>query len=450
NLLSITRLAASQTAIIKFSPGAGVIGTTVTIWGTGFSATASQNTVAFNGTAATVIASSPSQIVTSVPTGATTGPITVTSAAGSATSAGSFTVGSAPGAPSITGFSPAIGAPGTPVTVTGSGFETVAANNRLSFDTISGVVNSATSNALSATTPIAGSGHISVTTPNGTATSTSDYFIAPPPHVAADVGFTGRTTIGGTTTVTLSSTSQIGLLIFDGAEGQKMSITMTNSSFNGNVELQILNPDTSLLTHYALSFQSSAYVDTFVLPYSGTFTIAVVPVNTTPGSMTLTLNNANDLTGTITPGGSPVTVNITVPGQNARLTFAGTANQRVSLLISQCNVCCFGGSIVNIFKPDGSALANIALTNTFLDVITLPSTGTYTILLDPVLNDTGTSTLTLYNVPADVTGTLTSGNSALVNITTPGQNASFTFSATAGQQLSLDLTGSTIPSYGAA
>src|SRR5262249_26560209 len=124
--------------------------------------------------------------------------------------------------------------------------------------------------------------------------------------------------------------------------------------------------------------------------------------------------------------------------------------QRVSLLISQCNVCCFGGSIVNIFKPDGSALANIALTNTFLDVITLPSTGTYTILLDPVLNDTGTSTLTLYNVPADVTGTLTSGNSALVNITTPGQNASFTFSATAGQQLSLDLTGSTIPSYGAA
>src|SRR5262249_53907222 len=152
---------------------------------------------------------------------------------GSATSSGSFTVGSAPGAPSITGFSPAIGAPGTPVTVTGSGFETAAANNRLSFDTISGVVSSASSTTLNSTTPVAGSGHISVTTPNGTAISTGDYFIAPPPHVAADVGFTGRTTLGGTATVTLSSTTQIGLLIFDGTEGQKVSITMTNSSING-------------------------------------------------------------------------------------------------------------------------------------------------------------------------------------------------------------------------
>src|SRR5262249_1152618 len=79
NVLSVAGLTGSQTAIIKFSPGAGAIGTTVTIWGTGFSATASQNTVAFNGTAATVVSSSPSQIVTSVPAGATTGPITVTS-----------------------------------------------------------------------------------------------------------------------------------------------------------------------------------------------------------------------------------------------------------------------------------------------------------------------------------------------------------------------------------
>jgi YD repeat-containing protein len=451
NLMSISRLAASQTAIIRFSPGIGVVGTSVTIWGTAFSATASQNTVTFNGTAATVIASSPSQIVTSVPAGATTGPITVTTPAGSATSSTVFTVGSATGAPVITGFSPAIGAIGTPVTITGSGFEAVASNNRLAFDGISGTVNSAASTTLASTTPVAGSGHISLTTPNGTATSSSDYFIAPPPHVATDVGFTGRAAIGGTATVTLSTSTQLGLLIFDGTEGQKVSLSISNISISGAPDVQVLNPDTSLLTHLALSFQTSAYIDTFTLPYTGTFTIAVVPgIGSTAGSMTVTINNAGDLTGAITPGGSPVTVNITVPGQNAYLTFGGTASQRISLLISQCNVCCFSGSQAYVLKPDGTTLASIGLANNFLDVLTLPSTGTYTIVLDPVLNDTGTTTLTLYNVPADATGTLTSGNSLGVNITTPGQNASLTFSATAGQQLSVDLTGSTIQSSGVA
>jgi hypothetical protein len=340
---------------------------------------------------------------------------------------------------------------GTPVTITGSGFETVAANNRLAFDGIGGTVNSATSTTLASTTPVAGSGHITVTTPNGTATSSGDYFIAPPPHVAADVGFTGRTTIGGNAAITVSTSTQVGLLIFDGTEGQKVSLSISNISISGAPDVQVLNPDTSLLTHLALSFQTSGYLDTFVLPYTGTFTIAVLPgVGSTAGSMTVTINNAGDLTGTITPGGAPVTVNITVPGQNAYLTFGGTANQRISLLISQCNVCCFSGSQAYILKPDGSTLANIGLANNFLDVLTLPSTGTYTILLDPVLNDTGATTLTLYNVPADVTGSLTSGNSLGVNITTPGQNANLTFAATAGQQLSVDLTGSTIQGMGVA
>ena len=54
NLLSITRSSPTQVTIIDFSPDAGPIGQTVTIQGTGFSATAGQNTVTFNGTSATV------------------------------------------------------------------------------------------------------------------------------------------------------------------------------------------------------------------------------------------------------------------------------------------------------------------------------------------------------------------------------------------------------------
>jgi hypothetical protein len=48
--------------------------------------------VALNGTDATIASDTATQIVTTVPTGATTGPVTVTTPAGTATSTGSFTV----------------------------------------------------------------------------------------------------------------------------------------------------------------------------------------------------------------------------------------------------------------------------------------------------------------------------------------------------------------------
>ncbi len=84
--------AGTSLAITSFTPTTGRIGDTVTITGTGFSTTAASNTVHFNGTAATVTSSTATQIVTTVPTGATTGAITVTVGTGTATSSTNFTV----------------------------------------------------------------------------------------------------------------------------------------------------------------------------------------------------------------------------------------------------------------------------------------------------------------------------------------------------------------------
>ena|SRR5579864_875946 len=92
NLLSISRQSSSQLSIITFTPTNGAAGTAVTLYGTGFSSTASQNTVSFNGTAATVQSATATQLVVIVPTGAITGPISVTTSAGTATSSTSFTV----------------------------------------------------------------------------------------------------------------------------------------------------------------------------------------------------------------------------------------------------------------------------------------------------------------------------------------------------------------------
>jgi hypothetical protein len=84
--------------ITSFVPTSGPVGTSVTITGTNLTGATS---VKFNGVSATITSNTATQIVTKVPTGATTGPITVTTASGTATSATNFTVTAPPHARSI-------------------------------------------------------------------------------------------------------------------------------------------------------------------------------------------------------------------------------------------------------------------------------------------------------------------------------------------------------------
>ena len=78
--------------ITNFTPASGPVGTAVTITGTNFSAIPGNNTVRFNGIIASVTTSTTTNITTSVPSGATTGKISVTVGGNTATSATDFVV----------------------------------------------------------------------------------------------------------------------------------------------------------------------------------------------------------------------------------------------------------------------------------------------------------------------------------------------------------------------
>jgi len=96
NILQIRRVNITDfpgpVAITFFDPKRGEVGTPVTIFGKGFSPSPADNQVAFSGTVATVTASTGTSLETTVPPGATTGPITITTPLGSATSSENFTV----------------------------------------------------------------------------------------------------------------------------------------------------------------------------------------------------------------------------------------------------------------------------------------------------------------------------------------------------------------------
>ncbi|MEK6282885.1 MAG: reprolysin-like metallopeptidase [Acidobacteriota bacterium] len=86
---SLTGAANTTPAISSFSPAGGSQGAAATIAGTNF---ISPTAVRFNGVDASFTVSSTTEIVATVPVGATTGPITVVTASGVATSAANFTV----------------------------------------------------------------------------------------------------------------------------------------------------------------------------------------------------------------------------------------------------------------------------------------------------------------------------------------------------------------------
>ncbi|MEM6842721.1 MAG: IPT/TIG domain-containing protein [Bacteroidota bacterium] len=64
--------------ISSIDPSSGVVGDEVTITGTNFGSTASENAVTFNGVTASVVTASATQLVVEVPENATTGPVVVT------------------------------------------------------------------------------------------------------------------------------------------------------------------------------------------------------------------------------------------------------------------------------------------------------------------------------------------------------------------------------------
>src|SRR4051794_10332732 len=76
--LSISSLLLAQApGISSFSPGNGSPGKSITITGSNFNTTAGSNVIYFGATKAAITSASATQLVVTVPTGATSKPITV-------------------------------------------------------------------------------------------------------------------------------------------------------------------------------------------------------------------------------------------------------------------------------------------------------------------------------------------------------------------------------------
>jgi YD repeat-containing protein len=453
NLLNITTPQGNTPYIISFSPSIGLPGTQVMIRGLNFSQTSGQNTINFNGANAAISSFSATEIVTSVPSGATTGTISVTTPNGTVVSVLPFLVetdtGDAP--PAVSNIYPLAGHSGDMVTITGTNFESELSDNTVKIGANgTGILSgSTTSLQVKANTS---SGKISVATPNGTAVSNQEFILVPPSIDVTKVFFEGRTWFGRRTNIDIVG-DKLGVITFDGVAGKRFSVQ--SLTLNNNVRLDIYRPDGRLLSKNnfnAAASPDSWFIDTQTFPLTGTYTAIVTPLNTAMTTYTtLIIHDVPPDISDVIPINTLRTYYIITPGQNGLLTYNATAGQKILLRVTDSTS---SGLVVmrrfNANAPNAfPSITNFSYTRSMKmfspDGITIPATGTYTIELNPSGPDTGPMSVTLFVVPPDPVISMDIGTTASVTTTAEGQNAWLEFYGTTGQRISLQTRNVTYP-----
>ncbi|MFC7489469.1 RHS repeat-associated core domain-containing protein [Knoellia alttitudinis] len=433
-MTSVQRLPADQMALSEVSVQSARRGAPVTLFGTGFDAS---TTVAFNGVVAAPTSATANRIVVKVPSTATTGPLTISNSAVSVPG-GNFRVDTTP-APVITTVTPSIVNPGGSFTLTGTGFATAAAEDVVYVGGTQAVVTEASATSLKVQVPpFRASGRITLRTQAGLAVSPTVLTQAPAPYIAADVGWTGRLTAGATTAVVVPAT-KIAVATLEMTGSQRTRLTIAANTFTGCVDVRVLAPggQPAWRSSCAAAGDSSP---TLTPTTDGTFVVLVDP-HGSAGSLSLAPKSVTaDATRSLTmnAAASPLTV---TAGQRAVFTFAGVAQQRVAAAIDWSWTGC---TDVRLVSPTGAPLYALPCGGggeQRLPTATLPTRGTYRIIVDADGEGAGTANAAVRTVPVDAKTPLTlDGPVSSVITTNSGQRATFTFGGTAGSRVFIHVT----------
>jgi hypothetical protein len=180
-------------------------------------------------------------------------------------------------------------------------------------------------------------------------------------------------------------------------------------------------------------------VDLVRLP-SEALSLVLIPAAGKQLDLTVTMKQVPNLERRADLIGTPVTVKPTVVDQNALVDFDAESGDRIYV---DCRA--ESGYTIELLDPSGvelkpaGSLRQCAFSTTYrsaFDAVTLPRTGTYTLVLNYSYNHrvNTESSVRVFRLPADSTAPVTvDGTPATPAITVPGQNARLTFTLEQGQ-----------------
>ena len=262
-------------------------------------------------------------------------------------------------------------------------------------------------------------------------------------------GNLATTSSGSGSTFTTPAPGQNSYFTFTGMAGENLSLAFSNISFTPSsvtyFTASVAGPGFSTSTTCSSTSPSSCALAVRNLPQNGIYTVTVSPSGA--ATMTYTATLSADATGTLTTGTSQ-NVNLTATGQDSWLTFSATAGQTVALNVAGvATVPANTSYTITVYNSAGTSVATASTTTGTTFNLTNLAAGNYNVLINSTSAATASMQVTVQPQTGGTLGLTSSGTGSAFATPEPGQNAYFTFSGTAGQNLTLALTGiSFVPS----
>jgi RHS repeat-associated protein len=454
--------------VSKIEPTSGGPGGQVTISGTGFASAATDNVVRFNGLVAEVTEHTGTSLTVKVPPHARTGRVEVDTPDGSATASGDFTV-TREGEEGLydTTMRASVSDP-DPSQVAVMSAEHKA---RILFDAERG---DAIGFGLQGAS-FSSQATISVVSPQGTTVASSTFrgasadwevtglpesgtyqFVIDPSSrdtgsVAVLLSKPAGTVLtfdGATVSTNLSRIGQDGNWTFTAAKGESLSVGVDAAAMGGYLRCYMYLPDGTQGDYLPVPNGDSNSLDINSLPQTGQYTLRCDPDAGGTGTVKIAISHYAQ-GGTLSTTAASTTLDLARPGQDGLATFNAQAGDYFSLGATQTTISPY--AVITVTGPTGSYIDSLTSApgrNADWDSGALTTAGTYTVRVTARKLETGKVTLTL-SKPADV-GVLARGGAAVkATVTRPGQNIHASFTAQAGDDLSLAVATNTFTSSSA-
>jgi hypothetical protein len=240
-------------------------------------------------------------------------------------------------------------------------------------------------------------------------------------------------------TVNLSLLGQAAALPFTYIAGENLIIDvsgLTVSPVNTSYWMGIYTPSGGYETGVSMVTGGQLKVSGLA---AGNYVLWIGPDSPATGTFQLVFQQ--DLSTSLPTDGSLNNIATTAPGESANVTFQATAGQSVAVTLSNLSLSPASTASTNwaVTAPGGTVVLGTlgcqvgSLSQCTGGILSIPTTGTYTININPPNQQTMNVGVT---IAQDMTGTISSGTNQGLDLSQLGELARLSFTVVAGQPLS--------------
>ena len=243
---------------------------------------------------------------------------------------------------------------------------------------------------------------------------------------------TAPLTLGNEVTGSLANPGDRALYTFTGSVGQQIYLDGLDSS--SGIDVQLTDPLGSTFFYYYNQPVSSDF-GPLTLSAAGTYAVTVFGQGRSTGDYDFRVDDIAASSSSL-PLGVPFTDSLTTGLTSNFYQFSGIAGER--LYLASLSVDPSFTAYWTLYGPDGRTITNTLLD--FDQTATLPTTGTYTLAVQGYTANLGgpvNFTIQVYQAMT-TTASLSLGAVVSGSLANPGDQALFTFTGSAGQQIYLD------------